>query len=138
MANIKIAQLTNQIDIADTDLIIIESATSTNKMSVGNFRKLIEPNWKLIASSAVSIGGTETLTVTEKIKEVMVVGAVYNSVVFTKAVQSLDPNNSIVKKIQDGNNTQKFIVAVQIIGDSSIYVAPLATSDQGVSAVFYR
>lgn len=41
MANIKIAQLTNQINIVDTDLIIIESATSTNKMTVGKLKELL-------------------------------------------------------------------------------------------------
>ena len=42
MANIKIAQLTNQISLSDTDLVIIESATSTNKMSVGNLKKSLK------------------------------------------------------------------------------------------------
>lgn len=41
MANIKIAQLTNQINISDTDLILIESATSTNKMTVGKLKELL-------------------------------------------------------------------------------------------------
>ena len=41
MANIKIAQLTNQINIADTDLILIESATSTNKMTLGKLKELL-------------------------------------------------------------------------------------------------
>lgn len=35
MANIKIAQLTNQTTLSDTDTVIVETATSTNKMTVG-------------------------------------------------------------------------------------------------------
>ena len=41
MANIKIAQLTNQTTISDTDLVIVESATSTNKMTVGKLKELL-------------------------------------------------------------------------------------------------
>lgn len=41
MANIKIAQLTNQTSLSDTDLVIIESATSTNKMTVGKLKELL-------------------------------------------------------------------------------------------------
>lgn len=41
MANIKIAQLTNQTAISDADLVIIESATSTNKMTVGKLKELL-------------------------------------------------------------------------------------------------
>lgn len=41
MANIKIAQLTNQTAISDNDLIIVETATSTNKMTVGKFKELL-------------------------------------------------------------------------------------------------
>lgn len=41
MANIKIAQLTNQTAISDGDLVIVETATSTNKMTVGKLKELI-------------------------------------------------------------------------------------------------
>lgn len=41
MANIKIAQLTNQTAISDNDLIIVETATSTNKMTVGTLKGLL-------------------------------------------------------------------------------------------------
>lgn len=36
MANIKIAQLTNKTSLADTDLVIVESATQTMKMTIAN------------------------------------------------------------------------------------------------------
>ena len=38
---IKIAQLTNQTSLSDTDLVIIETATSTNKMTVGKLKELL-------------------------------------------------------------------------------------------------
>jgi len=41
MANIKIAQLTNKTTLADTDLVIVESATQTMKMTIANFKELI-------------------------------------------------------------------------------------------------
>lgn len=41
MANIKIAQLTNKTSLADTDLIIVESATQTQKMTVGKFKEIV-------------------------------------------------------------------------------------------------
>ena len=41
MANIKIAQLTNQTAISDNDVIIIETATSTNTMTVGTLKDLL-------------------------------------------------------------------------------------------------
>ena len=41
MANIKIAQLTNQTAISDNNLIIVETATSTNKMTVGKLKELL-------------------------------------------------------------------------------------------------
>ncbi|MBO1264383.1 hypothetical protein J3A84_04920 [Proteiniclasticum sp. SCR006] len=41
MANIKIAQLTNQTTLSDTDLVIVETATSTNKMTVGKLKELL-------------------------------------------------------------------------------------------------
>lgn len=57
MANIKIAQLTNQINIADTDLILIESATSTNKMTVGKFKELLGINQGGIVESGSNTNG---------------------------------------------------------------------------------
>ena len=42
MANIKIAQLTNQTALSDNDLVIIESATSTNKMTVGTLKQKLD------------------------------------------------------------------------------------------------
>ena len=50
MANIKIAQLTNQTAISDNDLIIVETATSTNKMTVGKFKELIHLNMDITGS----------------------------------------------------------------------------------------
>lgn len=41
MANIKIAQLTNKTSLADTDVVIVESATQTMKMSVGKLKELL-------------------------------------------------------------------------------------------------
>ena len=41
MANIKIAQLTDKISLADTDLLIVESATQTMKMTVGKLKELL-------------------------------------------------------------------------------------------------
>lgn len=55
MANIKIAQLTNQTAISDNDLIIVETATSTNKMTVGNLKELLGINGLLAASSDFKI-----------------------------------------------------------------------------------
>lgn len=53
MANIKIAQLTNQTAISDNDLIIVETATSTNKMTVGNFKELLGiPNGGIVESGS--------------------------------------------------------------------------------------
>ena len=46
MANIKIAQLTNQTAISDTDLVIVETATSTNKMTVANLKEQLGINAK--------------------------------------------------------------------------------------------
>ena len=50
MANIKIAQLTNQTSLSDADLMIIESATSTNKMTVGKFKELLHTNVEIVGS----------------------------------------------------------------------------------------
>ena len=44
MANIKIAQLTNQTAISDGDLVIVETATSTNKMTIGTLKSLLGIN----------------------------------------------------------------------------------------------
>lgn len=41
MANIKIAQLTNATTISDTDIVLIEDATQTKKITVGNLRSLL-------------------------------------------------------------------------------------------------
>ena len=41
MAQIKIAQLTNQTTLSDTDTVIVETATSTNKMTVGKLKELL-------------------------------------------------------------------------------------------------
>ena len=41
MADVKINQLPEQTAISDTDVVIIETLTSTNKMTVGNFKELI-------------------------------------------------------------------------------------------------
>lgn len=41
MANKKIAQLTNKTTLADTDIIIVESATATEKMTVENLKTLL-------------------------------------------------------------------------------------------------
>lgn len=41
MANIKIAQLTTQTVLNDTDVIIVENATSTNKMTVAKLKELL-------------------------------------------------------------------------------------------------
>lgn len=64
MANIKIAQLTNKTSLADSDLVIVESATQTMKMTVDNLRKsLSETGTKslIVSSSGGSLGsGTAT------------------------------------------------------------------------------
>lgn len=52
MANIKIAQLTNQTTISDTDLVIVETATSTNKMTVGKLKELFLSDIKTPAISS--------------------------------------------------------------------------------------
>ena len=41
MANIKIAQLTTQTALNDADVIIVENATSTNKMTVAKLKELL-------------------------------------------------------------------------------------------------
>lgn len=41
MANIKIAQLTNKTTLADTDIVIVESATATEKMTVAKLKELL-------------------------------------------------------------------------------------------------
>lgn len=41
MANIKIAQLTTQTVLNDTDVIIVENATSTSKMTVAKLKELL-------------------------------------------------------------------------------------------------
>lgn len=60
MANIKIAQLTNQTAISDNDLIIVETATSTNKMTVGTFKDLIGVNDTRVVSYG-SAGGSRVI-----------------------------------------------------------------------------
>lgn len=57
MANIKIAQLTNQIAISDNDLIIVETATSTNKMTVGKLKELLGINVGGIIESGSNANG---------------------------------------------------------------------------------
>ena len=44
MANIKIAQLTNATTISDTDIVLIEDATQTKKMTVANLKELLGIN----------------------------------------------------------------------------------------------
>lgn len=41
MANIKIAQLNNKLTLADTDILLVESATATEKMTVANLKELL-------------------------------------------------------------------------------------------------
>ena len=41
MADVKINQLPEQTAISDTDVVIIETPTSTNKMTVGNLKELL-------------------------------------------------------------------------------------------------
>ena len=41
MADVKINQLPEQTTISDTDVVIVETATSTNKMTVGKLKELI-------------------------------------------------------------------------------------------------
>lgn len=41
MANIKIGQLTNKTTLSDTDIVIIEDATSTKKMTVGKLKEIL-------------------------------------------------------------------------------------------------
>lgn len=57
MANIKIAQLTNQTAISDNDLIIVETATSTNKMTVGKLKELLGINVGGIIESGSNVNG---------------------------------------------------------------------------------
>ena len=57
MANIKIAQLTNQINISDTDLILIESAASTNKMTVAKLKEQLFINGGGIIESMNTANG---------------------------------------------------------------------------------
>ncbi len=57
MANIKIAQLTNQTAISDNDLIIIETATSTNKMTVGTLKDLLGIERGGIVESGSNVNG---------------------------------------------------------------------------------
>ena len=41
MADVKINQLPNKTTLADTDVVIVETATNTNKMTVGKFKELL-------------------------------------------------------------------------------------------------
>ena len=54
---IKIAQLTNKTSLADTDLIIVESATQTMKMTVANLKNLLGLTGGLIEESGGNANG---------------------------------------------------------------------------------
>jgi len=57
MANIKIAQLTNKTALADTDLLIVEGATQTQKMTVGKLKELLGIQSGGIAESGTNANG---------------------------------------------------------------------------------
>ncbi len=60
MANIKIAQLTNKTTLADTDIIIVESATATEKMTVAKLKELLGINSGGIVESGTNANGSYT------------------------------------------------------------------------------
>lgn len=57
MAAIKIAQLINKTTLADTDIIIVESATATEKMTVANLKNLLGINSGGIVDSGSNANG---------------------------------------------------------------------------------
>lgn len=57
MANIKIAQLTNATTISDTDIVLIEDATQTKKMTVATLKSLLGINSGGIIDSGSNANG---------------------------------------------------------------------------------
>lgn len=57
MANIKIAQLTNAITISDTDIVLIEDATQTKKMTVATLKSLLGINNGGVVDSGINANG---------------------------------------------------------------------------------
>jgi tRNA(Ile2) C34 agmatinyltransferase TiaS len=64
MANVKINQLPEQITISDSDVVVIETPTSTNKMTISNLKSLLGVNdnesWIKIDSITTPIQVTST------------------------------------------------------------------------------
>ena len=84
------------------------------------------------------MGGNKTLTVNEKINEVMVMGDFVNSIIFSRAEQEIKPNQLMTKKSINADNDFALVCSCQIIENNKIYVSCLSKSNEGVNAIFYR
>jgi hypothetical protein len=60
MADVKINQLPNKTTLADTDVVIVESATSTNKMTVAKLKELLGIDGGGIVESGTNENGYYT------------------------------------------------------------------------------
>ena len=60
MADVKINQLPEQTVISDTDVVIVETATSTNKMTVGKLKELLGIDYGGITATFSDSNGSYT------------------------------------------------------------------------------
>lgn len=129
MANIKIAQLTNQINIADTDLIIIETATSTNKMTIGTLKNLLGIQYGGVEDSGMNANGSwvsfkdGTMICTMPVRVLPTRVSVFLTNDATQSYWAFPkPFNStpVVTAVIDGGNTKEALVSVINTADTSV------------------
>ncbi len=66
-------------------------------MLFSSLEKILD--WKSISGGYLAVGENKTLTVNEKINEVMVMGDFVNSIIFSRAEQEIKPNQLMIKNL---------------------------------------